>query len=153
MDALQLVLRIAHIAAAVTLGGAVVFQLLAVQPVLRGLDDAQRTALAAGLARRWRGVLWTGMALLLVSGLLNFLLFKVPEYKTVPYKAVYHGLFGVKFLAALALFHAATMLSMPGPAFDRYRRRARGWLSYATVLLALIVVLAAVMRYLPTFYD
>ena len=153
MDILQVVLRIAHIAAAITAGGAIVFQRFALLPALQTLDEAPRAQLRAQLVRRWAGVVLTCVALLLVSGLLTFLLFKLPEYHGKPFAGVYHGLFGLKLLAALALFHAVGVLVMPGEHFDRYRARARFWLSYAAALLAVVVVLAAVMRYLPAFYT
>lgn len=152
MEILQVILRIAHLGAAIVAGGAVVFQRFALLPALRTLDDGPRTQLRAQIVRRWAGVAWTCMGLLLLSGLLNFLFYKVPEYRGRSYAGVYHGLFGLKFVAALALFHAVGMLVMPGAHFDRYRARAGFWLSYAVVLLTVIVVVAAVMRYLPAFY-
>lgn len=152
MDLLQVILRIAHIGAAVVLAGGVVFQLIALQPALRSLDDPQRDRLRRLLAGRWYRVVMACIALLLISGLLNFLLYKLPDYRGQPSAPVYHGLFGIKLLAALALFHAALVPSLPGPRFDRYRARAGFWLAWATVLVALIVVMAAVMRYLPTLY-
>jgi hypothetical protein len=93
------------------------------------------------------------MALLLASGLVTFLMFRVPAYRGLPYAGLYHGIFGLKLIAALALFHAATLLVAAGPRFDRYRAQAGGWLRWAVVLLTLIVVLGAILRYLPTFYD
>ncbi len=153
MDLLQIGLRIAHIAAAVALGGAIVYQLVAVQPVLRTLDESQRATFRTRLAGRWAPVVWLGIALLLITGLANFLVFKVPEYRGRPYAATYHGLFGIKLLAGLALFHAAAMLSGPGERFDRYRARAGGWLVYGVLLLAIVVVVGAVLRYLPALYT
>ncbi len=153
MDALQIVLRVFHIGAALALGGALVYQRLALGPALAGLEDGTRTALQQRLARRWVGVAAAGIALLLVTGLVNFVLFKVPAVRGQPYTGLYHGLFGVKFLVGLGLFHVGLLLSLPGPRFDAVRARAAGWLNWALGLLALIVVLSATLRYLPTFYD
>jgi uncharacterized membrane protein len=152
MDLLQVILRVAHIGAAVAIGGAIVFRLLAVQPALATLDEPQCKAFGASLARYWSVPLWLGVALLVVSGLLTFILFKLPAVRGRPFAGLYHGLFGIKVLAALALFHVAAVLSLPGEHGQRYRARARFWLGYASVLLAVIIVVAAILRYLPTFY-
>lgn len=152
MDVLQIILRIAHIGAATAIGGAIVYHLLAVQPALAALDESQRKAVGASLARRWLVPLGVGIALLLVSGLLTFVLFKLPATRGRPFAGLYHGLFGIKVLMALALFHVAAVLSLPGERGERYRAKASFWLGYATVLLAVIIVVAAILRYLPTFY-
>ncbi len=152
MTILQVVLRIMHLSAAIIAGGAIVFQRFALLPALRSVEEGPRTQVRAVILRRWRGVVWTCIGFLLLSGLLTFLFFKLPEYHGKAYAGLYHGLFGLKLLAALALFHAVTILVMPGEHFEKYRARAGFWLSYAVALLAVIVIVAGVMRYLPTFY-
>ena len=153
MDILQVILRIAHIAPAIVLGGAAIFRLVAVQPVLQTLDPTQRQALSGQFIRRWIVVLWACIVLLLLSGLLNFLLYKLPAVRGQPFAGLYHGLLGLKIIAALAVFHAAAVVTMPGAHFERYRARAPFWLGLATGLVGLIIVLAAILRYLPTFYT
>jgi len=153
MEALQIVLRVLHISAALALGGALIYQRVALGPALAAIDDATGNAVRQRLARRWVGVAVTGIALLLVTGLVNFIVFQVPAVRAQPYTGLYHGLFGLKFLVGLGLFHVGLLLSLPGPRFDAVRARATGWLNWALVLLALIVVLSALLRYLPTFYK
>jgi uncharacterized membrane protein len=148
-DYLQVALRVLHILAAIAAGGAVLFQWWAVAPTLRTLDDATRQRLGTALADRWRGVVFAAMGVLLVTGLVNFMVYQVPAYREHPQKMVYHGLFGLKVLAALAYFHAATVLVIPGPKGAAYRAKADGWLAYLTLLLLVIVAVAAVLRYFP----
>lgn len=152
MDILQLVLRIVHIVAAVALGGALVYRVVALRPALRTLDEGPRLALDAQLAQRWIGTVFAGAGLLLASGLLTFLLFRVPEYRGRPSAAAYHGLFGLKLLAGLLLLHAAAVLSLPGPRFASYRA-GRFWPGYALALLVVVLVLGALLRYLPAIYS
>jgi hypothetical protein len=153
MDWLQVAIRILHIGSAMLVGGALAFQLLALQPALAALGDGERGVVRQRVAGRWWPVALLAIGLLLATGLTNYLLFRVPVYRGQAFAPLYHGLFGAKFLLALALFHVALVLTGPGPRFERYRRRAGCWLTYGTLLLAGIVVLSAFLRYLPTFYD
>ncbi|HMQ15147.1 MAG TPA: hypothetical protein PKC49_04160 [Phycisphaerae bacterium] len=147
--ALAIVIRILHIAAATTAVGAVVFKAVALQPSLRVLDDGQRAALRAAVIPRWRAVVFAAIAVLLVTGLLTFVLYRIPEYRGTPHAGLYHGLFGLKLLLALAVFHPATMLVLSGPAGDRRPARAPVWLRLTLAGFGAIIILGAVLRYLP----
>ena len=137
--------RAVHIAAAAMMIGAAAFQLFALRPALHAVEEAKRAELGAALIGRWRRFVLAAIAILFVTGMANFL-FKLPAYRGHPSVGIYHGLFAVKFLAALAVFHAATVLVMPGPRFDRYRARAGFWLTYLLVLFALIILLGGVLN-------
>lgn len=150
MDITDFIFRIAHIAAASVAVGAAAFQYGALHPALAALDETQRAALRARIVERWRPVVLALVAILLISGLVNFALFKIAAVKDSPYKGLYHALFGLKFLAALLVFHPATMLVMPGPKGDACRARSTWWLSYMLVLFAVIIVLGAVLRKLSS---
>ncbi|MGE3181814.1 MAG: hypothetical protein AB7N71_09295 [Phycisphaerae bacterium] len=152
-DVMQVGIRWVHILAAIAAGGAVIVKLTAVSPVLATLPDEERWSLSTRIADKWRPIVFTLIAALLLTGLLNFFLYQIPAFKPHPQKMVYHGLFGVKFLAALAFFHGAAVLSLPGPKGEKYRAKARGWLSYMFVLLLVIVTCAVVMRYFPVLFP
>lgn len=145
MDLLAIILRILHIGSAIIAAGAIFFQFLALHPALLTLPETERAALRAQMLPRWRPVVFVCILLLLATGLLNFVLYKVPEYRGTPHAGLYHGLLGVKILAALAVFHAAAVLVMPTSTGERYRARAGFWLTYLVVLLALIVVIGALL--------
>ena len=139
-------LRLLHILAGIAAAGGAMFQLIAVHPALQTLDaDARRTAREA-IAARWSTVVFAAIAILLVTGLVNFLAYKIPAMRTSDMKGLYHGLFGVKLLLALAAFHAAAVLALPGPRGERYRDKAGGWLRYLVALLVLVIVLGVVLR-------
>lgn len=142
----SLVIRFAHILFAVLLAGGTLYQCFVVQPALRGLDDDGRRDWQDRLGQHWRKILGIAMAVLLISGFLNFLIVKVPLYKDHPQKMIYHAIFGVKILAAMGVFHALTVLSGPGERFDKYRARAGFWLTYASALLVLVILLGGLMN-------
>jgi uncharacterized membrane protein len=141
-------LRVLHIGAAIVAAGGAFFQFVALHPTLATLPAEQRRPIREAVVDRWRGVVFAAIGLLLITGLVNFVVYKIPEYKPLPtnVKMVYHSLFGLKFLAALAAFHAATVLVLPGPKGERYRDNAGFWLKYLAVVLTLVVILGAAMR-------
>jgi len=145
-DLAATVLRVLHITAAIVAAGGAFFQWFALQPVVVTLDAAQRAELRERLAVRWRAVVWTAIAVLLLTGLINFAVYSVPALRQNPHKALYHGLFGLKVLAALGTFHAAALLTLPGRRGERYRAKGRFWLAFMLVLFALVVVLGAMLR-------
>jgi hypothetical protein len=96
--------------------------------------------------RRWRVVVMTCIALLLVSGLVNFVLYQAPVHKG---QSLYHALFGVKFLAALVVFLLASALSGRSVALAPIRANARLYVGVAAVLVLLIVFISSVLRSIP----
>ncbi len=152
MEIFSIVIRVLHIGSAILAAGGAAFQYIALLPAAAELQETPARALRERIAARWRGVVFTAVLLLLATGLLNFLIFKVPEYRGTSHVALYHGLFGLKLLLALIVFHPATLLVLPGPKGEIARAAARGWLGYMLVLFTLIVVLGAVLREFPNLF-
>lgn len=146
LDPAALVLRVLHIASAAMAAGAVAFQFFALHPAMRSLEGPQRRELRETIIGRWRGFVFTLIGLLLATGMLNFLLYKVPELRGKPHAGLYHGLFGLKVVAALLVFHAVSMLALPGAKGEKFRDQAGFWLKLLVVLMAVIFVLAAVLK-------
>ena len=145
MSALAVVVRLLHIASAVILAGGAIYQLFVVQPLLQTLDGEQRREMREKLAARWRPIVVAALVIVLLSGLMNFLMFKLPYYRPHPSMGFYHGLIGLKIALALGVLHVLTMLALPGEKFERkYRARAGFWLSLAAGLFAVIIILGAV---------
>lgn len=153
MEWMAVVIRVLHIGAAVAAAGAAFFQWRAVHPSLAVLAPEQRVAVRGEIARRWFPIVAVLIGLLLLTGLLNFLMFKIPEYKPHPQKGLYHGLFGLKFLLGLASFHFAAALSLPGPRGERWRENAGRWLGVLVVLMLAIIVLGAVLRHFRDLFP
>jgi len=146
MDGTALVLRWIHIVPAVVAGGATIFVRLALLPALSTLPEAERLRVKEAIDRRWRVVVMVCISLLLVSGLTNFVLYQAPAHKG---QALYHGLFGVKFLAAMVVFFLASALTGRSAALAAIRSNARFWGSLAAILVVAILLISAVLRNIP----
>jgi uncharacterized membrane protein len=135
-----------HIVPAVVAGGAAIFGRLALLPALATLPDAERVRVKETIDRRWRVVVMICITLLLVSGLANFFLYQAPNHRG---QALYHALFGVKFLAALVVFFLASALTGRSPALAPIRANARFHAGIASALVLAILLISGVLRYIP----
>jgi uncharacterized membrane protein len=143
---LPIVLRFLHIAPAVIAGGATIFVRIALLPALATLPEADRLRVRETIDRRWRVVVMACIALLLVSGIANFVLYQAPVHKG---QSLYHALFGIKFLAAMVVFFLASALSGRSAALAPIRANARRYVGVAAVLVLLIVLISNVLRNIP----
>lgn len=148
-DGGAIAIRILHILPAVLAAGGIFYQLIALHPSLQTLEPAVRRPLREAIVARWRNVVFASILVLLVTGLLNFVLYKIPEYKPHPDKGLYHALFGVKLLLALMAFHGASVLVLPGAKGEKYRDNASFWLPYLAALMVGIIIIGAVLRNFP----
>jgi uncharacterized membrane protein len=159
MDPTLLVLRWAHILAAIVAMGGLVFARFALVPALREVDEGTRDRIHEGIRRSWLPWVIAAITLLLASGLANFLLFNA-RVKTEGWadgqwmrQTSYHALFGAKFLLALAVFYFASGLVGRG-AGTRWMRADRAkWLSVTIGLALAVVLLSGWMRQLHTGPD
>lgn len=146
MNTLQLVLRWMHIVPAVVAGGATIFVRIALLPALAALPDGERGRVKEAIDRRWRVVVMACIALLLVSGIANFVLYQAPVHKG---QSLYHALFGIKFLAALIVFFLASALSGRSPALAPIRANSRFYVGVAATAVIVILLLSGVLRSIP----
>ena len=146
MSVAAVLLRWLHIVPAVAAGGATLFALIALLPTLDGMPEPARRELRAAVAARWRIPFVVCTTLLLLSGLANFVLFQAPVHRGQP---VYHALFGIKFLAALAVFFLGAALTGRSPALEHLRVRARFWTAVSAGLIVLILMISGVLRGIP----
>ncbi len=146
LDWAALILRWMHILAASAALGGTLFMRVALVPALAEQPESVRQALHVRMRQSWSVVVYVAILFLLVSGLLNFLFWKIRE-PDLP--AAYHPLFGIKFLLSLVVFFVASALVGRSPALARMRENRRLWLSINLALLVLIVLIAGLMRALP----
>lgn len=146
LDVTFVIIRALHVAAAAAAIGAAAFQLFALLPALKTLEPAQRLALREQIVDRWRPLVFSVIGVLLLTGLLTYVLYRIPEWHGKPGAGLYHGLLGAKILLALAVFHFATVLALPGERGAKWRANAGRWLRVMLVLMGLIVVIGAVLR-------
>lgn len=143
--AIQILFRWIHLGAAIVAVGGTVFQRFVLMPALSAVGEAERTAIREKVLARWRMFVHTSVLALLASGIYNaFQMF--PMHKGQP---LYHSLFGVKFLLALAIFGIATVLTGKSDRAQRMRGRGPFWMGVLVALTAAVVALSGVLKNLP----
>jgi len=136
--------RLAHILSAIILVGGLVY--------LRAIVASSRATPAAanesgeryffGLRRRWALIVMTCAALLIISGLYNYIV----KVRAEQFPPLYHALFGIKFLVGLVVIFAASITAGRTEAAERARMRIGMWLNLAIACAILVVVIASTMR-------
>ncbi|MEX2559472.1 MAG: hypothetical protein WD403_06130 [Pirellulales bacterium] len=149
LDYVGLVSRWLHMLAAITAVGGTIFMRLALMPSVATLPAEQRKTLHEAVRGRWSKFVMAAILFLLLSGLYNFIT-KLRSPGIHPdYTGLYHGLFGVKFLLALAIFFIASALVGRSPALDRFRQNARFWMTANLVMAVIVVCISGVLRAVP----
>ncbi len=141
--ALQMVFRWLHVGTAIVLLGGTVFMRFVLLPAAMKLSTEAHDTLRGHLMATWRIVVHVGVALLLASGLYNYIAVMIPQHKG---DGLYHALMGVKILLALALFFLAEALVGKSAAFDNVRQNRKMWLAVAVLLGALIVGISGFLK-------
>jgi hypothetical protein len=144
MNFVLLISRWFHIAAAIVAVGGAAFTLFALIPAAKAtLTDDVHERLREAIRSRWSKFVHACVAVLFVTGALNFAILAIPpKIEPMPY----HAIFGVKFLAALAVFFIAEALVSRGPGFAKIRQQRTKWLGILLSLAALIVLLSGVLN-------
>ncbi len=133
-----------HILAAVVAVGGTIFVRFVLLPSIREtLTDEQHAALRAKLMARWKVVVMICIAALLISGAYNFMTISLAKAE---HSAVYHPLFGVKMLAALAVFFLASALTGRAVAFEGLRRKAGFWMMVTAILGVAVILISGILR-------
>lgn len=135
--ALGLAMRWLHISSVITLLGGFIFARFVVAPSVAALPEQSKPSFDNALAARFRGILYTVLATILISGIYNYLTKAI-------FPPGYHMWIGIKFLLVLHIFAVSVLYTLPSA--DQ-AKRAR-W-STGIVLSGLIVVLiSAYLRWL-----
>lgn len=144
IDPVLLISRWLHLSAAIIAIGGVAFQRLAYIPGLMGaLVDPSRETVREAVRRRWAPIVHACIVILLLTGGYNFVVQALPpKIEPMPY----HAIFGVKFLAALAVFFIASILVGRGQGFANLRNNAKGALTWLLVLGVTIVLLSGILN-------
>ncbi len=156
MDPVTLVLRWAHVLAAIVAMGGLVFARFALLPALSEVDEAGRDRIHDAIRRRWLPWVIGAITVLLGSGLANFLLFnarvKAEGWAGGSWMRMtnYHALFGAKFLLAMVAFYFASALVGRGAGTQWVRNERAKWLSVTLGLTLAVVLLSGWMRQLHT---
>jgi putative copper export protein len=141
-----LISRWIHLTAVIVAVGGTVFLRLVLHPsATSALAVDTHDSLKSVLIRRWARVVHIAIAFILLSGLYNAVVM-FPQHTDQP---LYHAIFGIKFLLALALFFFAIALTGKSAAFTAIRNKAPQWMMVNIVLAGIIVLLSNILRYIP----
>ncbi|HPK04201.1 MAG TPA: hypothetical protein PLS90_17280 [Candidatus Sumerlaeota bacterium] len=147
-DPLALLMRWLHIlAAVVAIGGAFYLRFLVLPVAARQLGAEDFAKLRQALGERWRFFVHGAVALLLISGLYNYLAVTRVQHAGQP---LYHMLFGIKFLLALIVFFVAEALVSSRGWSKGLRAQARLWLGLLLGVALLVILIAGVMKMMGT---
>ncbi len=132
-----------HILAAMAAIGGSAFMLFALVPSVReSVEGATREKLHDAVRGRWAKVAHSAIAILLLTGGLNFVLVAMPpKISPMPY----HAVFGVKFMLAMFVFFVSSALLGRSPGLAKMRAAPRKWLG---ILVGCGVVIVLISGYL-----
>lgn len=142
MEYLSVLSRIAHVGTAIVLVGGTVFMRFVLMPAAKELPEAEHDQLRQRLLARWKRVVHGGIALLLLSGLYNYMQ-QIPKHKG---DGLYHALLGTKMLLALVVFFIASALVGRSAAFEKMRQNRAKWMGLIVLLSALIVGISGFVK-------
>lgn len=133
--------RVVHTTCAATLFGGLIYLRFVLAPAATEGDT--ESALFAGRRSAWAMCVAACTGLLLLSGIYNFIVVMM-GYKNLP--ALYHSLFGVKFLLAIALMAIMAFIAGKTSLAEKLRGSLKFWLNVALVLALSVFVLGAMLR-------
>jgi hypothetical protein len=148
VNVVLLISRWMHLASAIVAVGGAVFMRFALIPAAKAtLTDDVHERLREAVRARWAKFVHASIALLLITGSINFAILAIPpKIKPLPY----HPIFGVKVLAAFAVFFIASALMSKGPGFAGIRAKRAKWLGILLALGGLIVLLSGILSQVRT---
>ncbi len=133
--------RVLHVGTAIVLVGGTFFVRFVLFPAVKQtLSDDVHARLRAAMMGIWKKVVHAGIALLLITGAINY--YRVIAAGTHKGDALYHAIMGTKIILALVIFFIASALVGRSAAFEGMRRTTPKWL-LVNVLLATIIVAAS----------
>ncbi len=143
IDWVAVLFRWTHIIPAITLLGGTLFLALVAVPTTTPPEGGVPAWLGK-VRKRWAMLSGLCILLLVVSGLWNFMAYRMPEIKdTGP---LYHALFGIKMLLSLGVFFIVSVMAGRSPTFAPMRARPGRMLLMAAALGVAIVLLAGVLH-------
>lgn len=141
-----LISRWIHLLCAVAAGGGILFYWIVLAPAARkALSAEQFAALREPMMRRLKMIVHPSIVLFLASGLYNYLVVLRPLHDG---QALYHALFGTKFLLALAVFALALVLTSTRKWSENLRNGKLGW-AVLSVLVIAVVMIGGYMKSIP----
>jgi uncharacterized membrane protein len=142
---IMLVSRILHIIGSIILIGGLFYVRYIISPINAPPGTAPVDQLFGGSRATWAKWVGIATALLLVTGLWNYIQFA----KTYDLARQYHMIAGIKMLAGIAVFLLAALLAGRTAVAERIRQRWVFWLNVCLLLGLATVILGSVLRSYP----
>jgi uncharacterized membrane protein len=142
MLTLDVISRIVHVGTVIALIGGSAFTLLVLMPSARELSDESHDTLAAAVQSRWKRFVHIGVALILISGIYNYVQ-AVSNHKG---DGLYHALIGIKFLIAMVVFFIAAALVGRSAKLEPIRQSKAKWLTILLLLAATIIAISGFVK-------
>lgn len=141
MEMVDLAARWLHVLSAITLLGGSIFSLAVLMPAAKELAEPEHDKLRAGVLARWKRFVHGGIALLLITGIYNYVR-AIGTHKGLPNYGAYHMVVDTKILLALAVFFLASVLVGRSSAAVAMRKNAKTWVGLIVLLGVAIVLLS-----------
>jgi|SRR5688500_14060124 uncharacterized membrane protein len=150
---LLLALRYLHILGAITLMGGTIFMRFALAPVVAGLDGAAKSQLHEQVRSRWSKFVMLAAALLLVSGIVNMILYSSRRYEMETLWGMSYAMVtGIKFLLALPIFLFASFLAGRSQTARKFQANAVTWMNVNLVLALLMILIGGALKFVKRDY-
>lgn len=143
---LPLIMRWIHILCAVTVAGSILFYYLIYSKAATAVlseEDAEK--LRWTIMKKWKLFLHPPIILFLISGFYTYATIGAANHQEQP---LYHALFGVKFLLAIAVFALFIILTSTMN-WSAGLRKKNGLWTLLTLLIITVIMLGGVLRVLP----
>jgi len=140
---LPLIMRWTHILSAIMMLGGALFLRFVLKGALASIPETERATLAAAVRKRWKVFVMALTTLLLISGFYNYLMVTRHEHDGV---ALYHMLFGIKFLLSLAVFTLAMFLIGSSGVARKAQANDKLFLTVLAVMGVGVVLIAGYMK-------
>jgi uncharacterized membrane protein len=140
---IALVSRWLHVGTAIVLLGGTIFMRFVLLPAAMKLATDAHDTLRGHLMARWKFVVHAGVALLLATGLYNYIAVTMPVHKG---DGLYHALIGVKILIALGIFFVAEVLVGKAAKFESMRQNRKMWMGLIALGGLVIVLISGFLK-------
>jgi uncharacterized membrane protein len=145
VEIVPLIMRWFHMLGAMILVGGLLYLYFGLRGALPSLGDETRVVFRNRAVQPWKHFVALAFVLLLVSGFYNYLTITRHLHEEQP---LYHALFGIKFLLALAAFAFVFIVTSTMSWSENLREKPVMW--YLALLTSVAVVLiAGYMRMMP----
>ena len=142
---LVIVMRWVHILSAIGMLGGALFIRVVLKSAIPTLPEEAREPFAVTVRARWKKLVMLYATLLIVSGFYNYLMVTRFDHPDTP---LYHALFGIKFLMAMAVFALAMFLVGRTSLAQRIQSQDKLYLSLLAAMGIGVVLIAGYMKVL-----